>query len=145
MNDLDAIQAIREAIAHLERSIAPVRARIDAIRRDSQTEIATLEAQIANHHQELARWRAALELAEGRTPNGSAIRRGPLSVDVSDEHLVTTLRTAGRPLTAGQLRAALDLSASIPAPRLTRLFGRAAQRGVIVRTGTGRATRYAAP
>jgi len=58
--------------------------------------------------------------------------------------LVAALRDVGEPLSASELRKALDIAPDVPAAQVTRLLGDAVERGVITRSGQRRATRYAA-
>jgi chromosome segregation ATPase len=145
MADTDPVQAIRDAIEHLEAATAPVQQQIDEIERDARARVAELEEQIADQQKELKRWREALDRAEGRevrTTRGS--RRSP-ALKIDDERLLRVLRDAGEPLSAGELRKALDIDTDVPAAQVTRLLGDAVERDVITRAGERRATRYAAP
>jgi hypothetical protein len=145
MAETDPVQAIRDAIEHLEAATAPVQQEIDEIERDARTRVAELERQIAEQQQELKRWRRALDRAEGRGPEPAQRRRGTAALDVDDERLVGALRDAGEPPSAGELRKALEIDPDVPASQLTRVLGDAVERAIITRSGERRATRYAAP
>jgi Fic family protein len=145
MVETDPLQAIRDAIEHLEAATAPVQQQIEEIQREARTRVAELEAQIDAQQQELKRWRAALDRAEGRTPGPTQRRRRAAALEVAAERLVAALRVAGEPLSAGELRKALDIDSDVPAAQVTRLLGDAVEREVITRSGQRRATRYAAP
>lgn len=66
-----ALQAIRDAIAHLEEASAPVE---DEIREAADRRIAELEKLVAENRLELARWRRALARVEGAPVTGVAAR-----------------------------------------------------------------------
>lgn len=145
MADTDPVQAIRDAIEHLEAATAPVQQQIDEIQRDARARVAELEQQIAEQQKELKRWRRALNRAEGRGPEPARRRGRTAALEVDDERLVGVLRDAGEPLSAGELRKVLEIDPDVPAAQVTRLFGDAVERGAITRSGERRATRYAAP
>jgi DNA-binding transcriptional MerR regulator len=141
----DPVQAIRDAIAHLETATGPVQAQIDHVRREADENIARLEEQIDDQRKDLARWRAALDRAEGRAPHPPGKPGRANTLHVADDQLLSALQEADEPLSATQLRELLGLDVRAPSAQLTRLLGAAVQRGVIVRSGERRATRYAAP
>lgn len=145
MADIDPVQAIRDAIEHLEAATASVQQEIDEIERDARARVSELEQQIAEQQKELKRWRRALDRAEGRGPEPAQRRRGTAALEVDDERLVGALRDAGEPLSAGELRKVLEIDPDVPAAQVTRLLGDAVESEVISRSGERRATRCAAP
>jgi hypothetical protein len=146
MADLDPVQSIRDAIAHLEDETSTVETEIRRVRANADTRIAELEASIATQRQDLRRWRAALACAEGRV-EPSRVRNARSSAaapSISDEELLGALRDLGEPASAPQLRAALGVDPDVPAGNVTRLVTDAVERGVLARTGQRRGTRYTA-
>jgi hypothetical protein len=75
-------------------------------------------------------------------------RRGPTAASalvVVDEQLVDVLRRADGPLYVSELRRALEIPEDVPRERVSSQLNAAIDRGVIVKTGQRRGTRYALP
>lgn len=79
-----------------------------------------------------------------RTPAKSKAARDP-RLPVTDDQLLEVLRDAGRPLLAPEIRAALQIDPETDRRIVSDILGDAVERGVILRTGQRRGTRYAAP
>jgi hypothetical protein len=64
---------------------------------------------------------------------------------VTDDELVQALRSAAQPLAAPELREAVGIPADAPSHTVSKFLADASERGVVVRTGQRRGTRYSAP
>jgi hypothetical protein len=146
MAALDPVQSIRDAIAHLETETADVEAEIRQIRAEADNRVTELEASIASQRQDLKRWRAALARAEGRAgaPQRPSSRSSSAAPVISDDELLRALSEFDEPASVSELRTALRVDPDVRAEKVTRLLGDAVKRGVLVRTGERRGTRYSA-
>jgi hypothetical protein len=64
---------------------------------------------------------------------------------VSDDQLVQALRAASKPLEATEIREATGIPADAPGHTVSKFLTSAAERGIVIRTGQRRGTRYTAP
>lgn len=63
----------------------------------------------------------------------------------SDEALLRVLRASGQSLGVAEIRGALNIDPDTPRKRLSAFLKDATDRGIVIRTGQTRATRYSAP
>lgn len=81
--------------------------------------------------------------ADDTPPTESASR--PPAFTLDDDELVAALRAGDAPMYVSEIRDALSIPEDISRERVSRALNAAIERGLIVRTGQRRATRYAAP
>lgn len=92
------------------------------------------------------------DLPDARPPRASEDDPGPKAgprsrrsgLEVADEDLLRVLRDADGPLLAPQIRVALGIPPEVPRQHLSGLLADAIGRGLVVKTGQRRGTRYTA-
>lgn len=146
----DPTQAIRDAIENLRERVQPIENQIAEIRATAAKEVAALEAEVEDTREELRRWEDALAIAEGRTPvrrvaaavGGRSPRGSTPGVTATQDELLLALEEADGPLSASQIRDALDIPSEVPSNKLTQFLAAALESGTISKQGEKRGTRY---
>lgn len=139
-----AEQAITAEIEAIKASIQPVIDQITALER----EIVGKRQQLANAETALAYMRGQKNASAtgnestagtGRKPRGSVP-----TVTATVDELVNFLRGSHEPLTAGQIRTALDIPSDVPSIKVSQFLAGAVQTGRVTKQGEKRSTRYSA-